>query len=187
MRCLACARRVAAGASGYLLKADHIDTIIRGITEVLDGGAPLNSHIARMILATFNAVPLARPDIDLTERERETLALLGKLQEFLGLKIDDTPLRVAAAEFEERISALVAADPRLDLHRGRRVDPAGRRPPPRRSRILAVLAYAGIAILFLVVMATTFLLVAPPVDIVRERARASSRASFWKGSSTTCA
>ena len=46
---------------------------------------------------------------------------------------------------------------------------APRRPPPRRSRILAFLAYAGIAILFVVVMATTFLLVAPPVDIVRER------------------
>jgi AsmA protein len=44
-----------------------------------------------------------------------------------------------------------------------------RRPPPRRSRILAVLAYTGIAILFVVVTATTFLLVAPPVDIVRER------------------
>jgi AsmA protein len=46
---------------------------------------------------------------------------------------------------------------------------APRRPPPRRSRIVAALAYAGIAILFVVVMATTFLLVAPPVEIVRER------------------
>ena len=69
---------LAAGANGYLLKADHIDTILRGISEMLDGGAPLNSHIARMILATFNAVAPARPDIELTERERETLALLGK-------------------------------------------------------------------------------------------------------------
>src|SRR5512133_3067066 len=46
---------LAAGASGYLLKADHLDTILRGIDEVLAGGAPLNSHIARMILTTFNA------------------------------------------------------------------------------------------------------------------------------------
>jgi AsmA protein len=46
---------------------------------------------------------------------------------------------------------------------------APRRSPPRRSRFLAVLAYAGIAILFVVVTATTFLLVAPPVDIARER------------------
>ena len=46
---------------------------------------------------------------------------------------------------------------------------APRRPPRRRLSILALLAYAGIAVLFVVVMATTFLLVAPPVDIVRER------------------
>jgi DNA-binding NarL/FixJ family response regulator len=69
---------LAAGASGYLLKADHIDTILRGIDEVLAGGAPLNSHIARMILTTFNAVTPAKPETDLTERERETLSLLGK-------------------------------------------------------------------------------------------------------------
>jgi DNA-binding NarL/FixJ family response regulator len=69
---------LAAGASGYLLKADRLDTILRGIEEVLDGGAPLNSHIARMILTTFNAVRPAEPEIDLTERERETLSLLAK-------------------------------------------------------------------------------------------------------------
>lgn len=69
---------LAAGASGYLLKADRLDTILRGIDEVLAGGAPLNSHIARMILTTFNAVTPATPDIDLTDRERATLALLAK-------------------------------------------------------------------------------------------------------------
>ncbi len=69
---------LAAGASGYLLKADHLDTILRGIDEVLAGGAPLNSHIARMILNTFNAVTPATPETDLTERERETLGLLAK-------------------------------------------------------------------------------------------------------------
>jgi AsmA protein len=46
---------------------------------------------------------------------------------------------------------------------------APRRPPRRRLSILALLGYAGVTILFLLVMATTFLLVAPPVDIVRER------------------
>ena len=69
---------LAAGASGYLLKADHIQTILRGIDEVVAGGAPLNSHIARMILTTFSAVRPATPEIDLTDRERETLGLLAK-------------------------------------------------------------------------------------------------------------
>ena len=69
---------LAPGASGYLLKADGLDAILRGIDEVLSGGAPLNSHIARMILTTFNAIRPVTPDIDLTERERETLSLLVK-------------------------------------------------------------------------------------------------------------
>jgi len=69
---------LAAGASGYLLKADRLDTIIRGIDEVLTGGAPLNSHIARMILTAFNAVTPATPETDLTDREREILSLLVK-------------------------------------------------------------------------------------------------------------
>lgn len=69
---------LAAGASGYLLKADRLDTILRSIDEVISGGAPLNSHIARMILTTFNAVKPATPEVDLTDRERETLSLLAK-------------------------------------------------------------------------------------------------------------
>lgn len=69
---------LAAGASGYLLKADGLDAILRGIDEVLAGGLPLNSHIARMILTTFNAVRPATPEIDLTDRERATLDLLSK-------------------------------------------------------------------------------------------------------------
>ncbi len=69
---------LAAGAGGYLLKADRLETILRGIDEALAGGAPLNSHIARMILSTFNTVKPEKPETDLTERERETLALLAK-------------------------------------------------------------------------------------------------------------
>lgn len=69
---------LAAGADGYLLKTDGIETILRGIAEALAGGAPLNSHIARMILSTFNTVKPGKADIDLTDREREILALLAK-------------------------------------------------------------------------------------------------------------
>jgi S-adenosylmethionine:tRNA ribosyltransferase-isomerase len=68
-----------AGASGYLLKADHIPTILRGIDEVVAGGAPLNSQIARMILTTFSAVRPATPEIDLTERQVGIFGKLAKL------------------------------------------------------------------------------------------------------------
>jgi DNA-binding NarL/FixJ family response regulator len=69
---------LAAGADGYLLKADGLETIMRGIREVIDGGAPLNSHIAKMILSTFSIAPPQSPDVDLTEREREILVMLSK-------------------------------------------------------------------------------------------------------------
>jgi DNA-binding NarL/FixJ family response regulator len=69
---------LAAGADGYLLKADDLETIMRGIREVINGGAPLNSHIAKMILSTFSIAPPQSPEVDLTEREREILLMLSK-------------------------------------------------------------------------------------------------------------
>ncbi len=69
---------LAAGANGYLLKADNLDTIIRSIDEILNGGAPLNSQIALMILTAFNVVRPSAPEADLTEREREMLSLLAR-------------------------------------------------------------------------------------------------------------
>jgi predicted ATP-grasp superfamily ATP-dependent carboligase len=44
---------------------------------------------------------------------RGSLALVQVLQRALALKVDPAPLERMAAEFEERISALVAADPEL--------------------------------------------------------------------------
>jgi uncharacterized protein involved in outer membrane biogenesis len=41
---------------------------------------------------------------------------------------------------------------------------------------LALLAYAGLGVVFLVVAAATFLLVAPPIDTTRERVTAEFRA-----------
>ncbi|HEY5656212.1 MAG TPA: PAC2 family protein [Myxococcota bacterium] len=44
---------------------------------------------------------------------RGALALLQVASAALGIKIDDEPLREDAADFEERISAIVSADPEL--------------------------------------------------------------------------
>ncbi len=44
---------------------------------------------------------------------RGTLALLQRLQQAVNVKLDTSPLEKDAAEFEQRISALVAADPEL--------------------------------------------------------------------------
>ena len=51
--------------------------------------------------------------IEASPNPRGALALLQKVVTHLGMPVDDAPLRTAAAEFEERISALVAADPAL--------------------------------------------------------------------------
>jgi PAC2 family len=51
--------------------------------------------------------------IEASPNPRGALALVQKASVFLGVPVDDTPLHEAAAEFEERISALVSADPAL--------------------------------------------------------------------------
>ena len=51
--------------------------------------------------------------INATPNPRGALALVQKLTAFLGIKLDEEPLRREAAAFEQRISNLVAGDPEL--------------------------------------------------------------------------
>jgi proteasome assembly chaperone (PAC2) family protein len=51
--------------------------------------------------------------INASPNPRGALALLQSLTGVLGFRVDDAPLRSAAAEFEEKISQLVASDPEL--------------------------------------------------------------------------
>lgn len=51
--------------------------------------------------------------ISVSPNPRGALALLEPLEGILGLQLDEASLRRAAAEFEERVSALVASDPEL--------------------------------------------------------------------------
>ncbi|MEM1442738.1 MAG: response regulator transcription factor [Verrucomicrobiota bacterium] len=69
---------IGAGASGYLLKSAPLDEIHRSITEVMEGGAPLNARIAKMMLTTFSSVPPADGEAELTPRELEVLSLLAE-------------------------------------------------------------------------------------------------------------
>jgi DNA-binding NarL/FixJ family response regulator len=68
---------LAAGASGYLLKRDAPTRLLESLDEVLNGGAPMSSAIARKVIQHFRQP--AKPDkemYDLTEREEEVLNLL---------------------------------------------------------------------------------------------------------------
>lgn len=70
---------ICAGASGYLLKTDDGGAITRAIQEVLNGGAPMNARVARLVLGMFTR--LAAPsqhDYGLSPRETEILDLMVK-------------------------------------------------------------------------------------------------------------
>ena len=60
------------GANGYLLKGLRPDKLIRGIQDVNDGGAPMSSNIARMVVNSFKQ----SPQESLSSRESEVIQLL---------------------------------------------------------------------------------------------------------------
>jgi DNA-binding NarL/FixJ family response regulator len=71
------------GASGFLLKAGDPRELIAGVHAVADGGAYLSPKVARQVIAQFGGGRAARRAAaaariaELTERERDVLALIG--------------------------------------------------------------------------------------------------------------
>lgn len=63
-----------AGASGYLTKNSDKDKLLSAIDEVLSGGAPMSSKIARMVVSSFQK----NTNSPLTERETEILAQIAE-------------------------------------------------------------------------------------------------------------
>ncbi len=67
-----------AGASGYLLKKTVPSKILDAITEVVAGGSPMSSQIARKVIASFQQKD-SIDDVDiLTPKEKEILKALAK-------------------------------------------------------------------------------------------------------------
>ena len=71
-------RSLCAGATGYLVKNTKPERILDAIREVVDGGAPMSTNIARMIVSSFRKTT-ATP---LTTRETEVLTNLCKGQSY---------------------------------------------------------------------------------------------------------
>jgi DNA-binding NarL/FixJ family response regulator len=77
------ARALAAGTSGFLLKAADPRDLVAGVRAVAAGAAYLSPRVARRLIAEMSAGPLtrgaaARDQVaGLTAREREVLALLA--------------------------------------------------------------------------------------------------------------
>lgn len=67
-----------AGATGYLTKTTQPSKILDAITEIYNGGSPMNTHIARKIVSSFNEVQV-NPELEkLSTREKAILDLLSK-------------------------------------------------------------------------------------------------------------
>src|SRR5438132_2675961 len=63
-----------AGATGYLVKHVSPDEILGAVADVHRGGAPMSSHIARMVVSNFRQAPQpGAPDLPLSDREQEVL------------------------------------------------------------------------------------------------------------------
>lgn len=71
---------ITAGANGYILKKAHPAKIIEGISEVVNGGAPMTASVARRVLELFQKNPgrAIENNFNLTEREKEILTDLVK-------------------------------------------------------------------------------------------------------------
>jgi DNA-binding NarL/FixJ family response regulator len=72
-------RALEAGADGYLLKRTRPAELRAALLDVLRGGAPMTSAIARRVVQSFRRSTSPRPnDVRLTSREEEVLELLSK-------------------------------------------------------------------------------------------------------------
>ena len=69
-----------AGATGYLLKRTPPKQLVQEVREVLDGGAPITSHIARKVVEAFHGHSTAKAPtemMELSQREKEVLEMLS--------------------------------------------------------------------------------------------------------------
>jgi len=63
-----------AGASGYITKSANYMELLSALEEIIKGGAPMSSRIARMVIDNFHV----NPNSPLTRRETEILQLISE-------------------------------------------------------------------------------------------------------------
>lgn len=69
---------LSAGANGYLLKDQPRETLTRQLGQIAEGVPALSPSIARRIMEHFRLTGPVAPDDNLTSRERDVLALIGR-------------------------------------------------------------------------------------------------------------
>ena len=63
-----------AGASGYITKSANYLELTTALDEIIKGGAPMSSKIAKMVIHNFHI----NPDSPLSKREKEVLTLMSE-------------------------------------------------------------------------------------------------------------
>ncbi|QNO38672.1 response regulator transcription factor [Protaetiibacter sp. SSC-01] len=113
------AQAIRAGASGFLVKDTEPVELIRAVHVVAAGDALLSPSVTRTLLSRVASGLSAPPDTarlaDLTEREREVLALVGHglTNEEIGARLFLSPL--TAKTHVSRIMSKLAARDRVQL------------------------------------------------------------------------
>jgi DNA-binding NarL/FixJ family response regulator len=91
-----------AGATRYLLKGTRREELVLAIEQIVNGGSPMSSGIARKVVQSFShAKPSPNPIAALSPREHAVLALLAKGSTYkeiadelgLGIPTIDTYIR----------------------------------------------------------------------------------------------
>lgn len=82
---------ICAGASGYILKNDTPATYLEAIKEVYNGGAPMNSAVAKKILGFFS-----NKNVILVAPTNENFRLTSREKELLGLMIEGDDYKIIA-------------------------------------------------------------------------------------------
>ena len=80
---------LAAGAAGYLLKSTRRVELLAAIEQIMQGGSPMSSGIARKVVQSFSRPAAAPSEVEgLSPREQSVLELLTK--GFLYKEISDS-------------------------------------------------------------------------------------------------
>ena len=87
---------LSAGANGYILKKTSPEKLLDGIKELMEGGSPMSSQIARKVVAAFQNKPVATVDTSLdmlSKREKVILEMLatGLLYKEISDKLTISP------------------------------------------------------------------------------------------------
>jgi DNA-binding NarL/FixJ family response regulator len=84
-----------AGASGYLLKPVRKAELAQAVRDVVAGGSPITSSIARKVVRSFHSRPVATTDEDFHSLSERELAVLEMLAQGLIYKEIAEKLRIS--------------------------------------------------------------------------------------------